>query len=132
MSVYVTDTHPLVWYATGKPARLSRKALSAFNAASREEALIYVPGFVFWEIAMLLKVGRISLQEDYGEWAEHLVAQPGFDVARFSVEVTNVAFGFPFSDPFDGVITATARVMDLPLITKDSDIIDSDLVEIHW
>ena len=132
MSVYVTDTHPLVWYATSKPARLSKKALSAFNAASREEALVYVPSFVCWEIAMLLKVGRISLHEDYGDWAEHLVSQPGFDLATFSVEVTTEAYSYPFSDPFDGVITATAKVMDVPLITKDSDIMDSELVEIHW
>jgi PIN domain nuclease of toxin-antitoxin system len=132
VSVYVTDTHPLVWYATNKPAKLSKKAISAFNAASRQEALIYVPSFVFWEIAMLLKVGRISLQEDYGDWAEHLVAQPGFDLAPFSVEVTTEAYIYPFSDPFDGVITATAKVMDLALITKDRDISDSRLVDIHW
>ena len=132
MSVYVTDTHPLVWYATSKQAKLSKKALSAFNAASRQEALIYVPSFVFWEIAMLLKVGRISLQDDYGDWAEHLVAQPGFDLAPFSVEVTTEAYVYPFSDPFDGVITATAKVMDLALITKDRDISDSRLVDIHW
>jgi PIN domain nuclease of toxin-antitoxin system len=132
VSVYVTDTHPLVWYATNKQAKLSKKALSAFNAASRQEALIYVPSFVFWEIAMLLKVGRISLQEDYGDWAEHLVAQPGFDLAPFSVEVTTEAYIYPFSDPFDGVITATAKVMDLALITKDRDISDSRLVDIHW
>jgi len=25
MSLYVTDTHPLVWYATGKHRQLSRK-----------------------------------------------------------------------------------------------------------
>ena len=132
MSVYVTDTHPLVWYATNKQAKLSKKALSAFNAASRQEALIYVPSFVFWEIAMLLKVGRISLQEDYGDWAEHLVAQPGFDLAPFSVQVTTEAYIYPFSDPFDGVIAATAKVMDLALITKDRDISDSRLVDIHW
>lgn len=81
---------------------------------------------------MLLKVGRISLQEDYGDWAEHLVAQPGFDLAPFSVEVTTEAYVYPFSDPFDGVITATAKVMDLALITKDPDISDSRLVDIHW
>ncbi len=128
----VTDTHPLVWYATNKPSKLSKKALSAFNTASRQEALIYVTSFVFREIAMLLKVGRISLQEDYGDWAEHLVAQPGFDLAPFSVEVTTEAYVYPFSDPFDGVITATAKVMDLALITKDPDISDSRLVDIHW
>ena len=132
MAVYVTDTHPLVWYATNKQAKLSKKALSAFNAASRGEVLIYVPGFVFWEIALLLKIRRISLQENYGDWAEHLVAQPGFDLAPFSVEVTTEAYSYPFSDPFDGVITATAKVMDLALITRDRDITDSGLVEIHW
>jgi PIN domain nuclease of toxin-antitoxin system len=25
---------------------------------------------VLWEIAMLLKIGRIALQEPYGDWAE--------------------------------------------------------------
>lgn len=61
MSVYVTDTHPLVWYATNTHRHLSRKARQAFEAAARAEALIYVPVFVLWEIAMLLKVGRIAL-----------------------------------------------------------------------
>jgi PIN domain nuclease of toxin-antitoxin system len=99
VAVYVTDTHPLVWYATNKSAKLSRKALSAFKAASREEALIYVPGFVLWEVAMLLKIGRISLQEDYGDWAEHLVAQPGFDMAPFSVDVTKPGLPIPLRGP---------------------------------
>ena len=132
MSVYVTDAHPLVWYATNKNAKLSKKALNAFNAATREEALIYVPSFVFWEIAVLLKIGRISLQEDYGDWAERLVAQPGFDLAHFSVEVTTEAYHYPFADPFDAVIAATAKVIDLPLITRDTNITDSKLVDIHW
>jgi PIN domain nuclease of toxin-antitoxin system len=67
VSVYVTDTHPLVWYATGKHRQLSHKVLRAFHAASGAAALIYVPVFVLWEIAMLLKVGRIALQEPYGD-----------------------------------------------------------------
>lgn len=37
-----------------------------------------------------------------------------------------------FADPFDAVITATAKVMDLALITRDQDITDSRLVDIHW
>jgi len=128
----VTDTHPLVWYASGKLAKLSRKALSAFNGASRGDVLIYVPGFVFWEIGLLLKIGRISLQESYRDWAEHLVAQQGFDIAPFTVDITSEAFNYSFDDPFDSVITATAKVFDLALITKDRDISDSGLVDIHW
>src|SRR5438067_1880892 len=107
MALYVTDTHPLVWYATGKHSRLSPKALRAFNTAIREEALIYVSAFVLWEIAMLLKVGRIALEGEYGDWTEHLMAQRGFDLADFNVRVAAEAFHYPFPDPFDGVIVAT-------------------------
>jgi PIN domain nuclease of toxin-antitoxin system len=132
VSLYVTDTHPLIWYATGKHSQLSRKALRAFNAATRDEALIYVPPFAMWEIAMLLKVGRITLHEEFGNWAERLMVQRGFDLASFSIAVATEAYYYPFSDPFDGVIAATAKVMDLPLITKDREIGESRLVKIYW
>jgi PIN domain nuclease of toxin-antitoxin system len=132
VSLYVTDTHPLIWYATGKHSQLSRKALRAFNAATREEALIYVPPFVMSEIAMLIKVGRVKLQEQYAVWAENLIAQRGYDLAGFSIEVATEAYYFPFPDPFDGVIAATAKVMDLPLITKDWEIGEPQLAEIYW
>lgn len=39
MSLYVTDTHTLVWYATGEHRQLSTKVLRAFNAASQEYAV---------------------------------------------------------------------------------------------
>jgi PIN domain nuclease of toxin-antitoxin system len=132
VSVYVTDTHPLVWYATGKHRQLSPKVLRAFHAASSAEALIYVPVFVLWEIAMLLKVGRIALQEPYGDWAEHLLAQPGLAMAAVDGRMLAEAYYYPFPDPFDSVITATAKVMDLPLMTNDAEINASQLAEVYW
>ncbi len=81
---------------------------------------------------MLLKVGRIALKENYRDWAEHFMAQRRFDLAGFSVEVATEAYYYPFPDPFDGVIAATAKVMDLPLITKDWEIGESRLVEVYW
>jgi PIN domain nuclease of toxin-antitoxin system len=132
VSVYVTDTHPLVWYATGKHRQLPPKVLRAFHAAAGAEALIYVPVFALWEIAMLLKVGRITLQESYGDWAEHLLAQPGFVLATVDVRMLAEAYYYPFPDPFDSVITATARVMDLPLMTKDAAINASQLADVYW
>ena len=132
MSVYVTDTHPLVWYATGRHRQLSHKVLRAFHAAVGAEALIYVHVFVLWEIAMLLTVGRIALQEPYGDWAEHLLAQPGFALAAVDVRMLAEAYYYPFPDPFDSVITATAKVMDLPLITNDAEINASQLADVYW
>ena len=132
MSVYVTDTHPLGWYATGKHRQLSPKVRRAFHAASSAEALIYVPVFVLWEIAMLLKVGRIALQEPYSDWAEHLLAQPGFALAAVDGRMLAEAYCYPFPDPFDSVITATAKVMDLPLMTNDAEINASQLSDVYW
>jgi PIN domain nuclease of toxin-antitoxin system len=48
------------------------------------------------------------------------------------VEVTSETYSYPFPDPLDGVIAATAKVMDLPLITKDVEISESGLVEVYW
>jgi len=132
VSVYVTDTHPLVWYATGTHRQLSPKVLRAFHAAADAEALIYVPAFVLWEMAMLLKVGRIALQEPYGDWAEHLLVQPGFALAAVDVRMLAEAYYYPFPDPFDSVITATAKVMDLPLMTNDAAINASQLADVYW
>jgi PIN domain nuclease of toxin-antitoxin system len=130
--VYVTDTHPLVWYATGTHRRLSQQALRAFQDASGDQALIYVPAFVLWEIAMLLKVRRIVLHESYGEWIEHLLAQPGYALAPVEARILIEAYAYPFPDPFDSVITATAKVMDLPLLTRDTEINASHLAEVYW
>ena len=106
--------------------------LQAFHAAASAEALTYVPVFVLWEIAMLLKVGRIALHEPYGEWAEHLLAQPGFALAAVDVHMLAEAYYYLFPDPFDSVIAATAKVMDLPLLTNDAAINASLSVDIHW
>ena len=132
MSVYVTDTHPLVWYATGTHRQLSRKVLRAFQGASGDEALIYVPVFVLWEIAMLLKVRRIVLRESYGAWVEFLLAQPGYALASVDTRILTEAYAYPFADPFDSVITATAKVMDLPLLTRDTEINSSRLADVYW
>jgi PIN domain nuclease of toxin-antitoxin system len=66
VSVYVTDTHPLIWYATDNHRQLPRKVLRAFHAAAGAAALIYVPVFVLWELAVRLKVGRIACSEYSG------------------------------------------------------------------
>ena len=132
MAVYVTDTHPLIWYATNTHRRLSPKALVAFEDAWRNEALIYVPACKLWEIAMLLKVRRLELRESFSAWSEHLLAHHGFALATVDQQMIIEAYYYPFLDPFDSVITATAKTMVLPLITNDRNIHASKFVEIYW
>ena len=81
---------------------------------------------------MLLKVGRIAIQEEYGNWAEKLISQRGFELVVLDIAILTEAYYYPFGDPFDSVITATAKALDLPLITKDQEIIESRMVDIYW
>jgi PIN domain nuclease of toxin-antitoxin system len=133
MSVYVTDTHPLIWYAGNKHSSLSAKARSVFQKAENAEALIYIPAVAFWEIALLNKIGKILLTENFERWAAQLLSKNGFALAHLETDIIAKAVGYNFNnDPFDSVIVATAAQLELPLITKDAAITESNLVEIYW
>jgi len=131
MSVYVTDTHSLVYYVTGLTTKLSRRSLRVFQQAERGEVYIYIPAVVLWEISRLEKEGEIRLNESYEDWASMLLAHPCFECVPLDEEVIAEARHYEFNrDVFDAAIVATARLKDVPLITRDEAITNSKLVDI--
>jgi PIN domain nuclease of toxin-antitoxin system len=133
LSVYTTDTHCLIWYATGDKSKLSRRALRAFQAAERGEAFIYIPAVVLWEISRLEREGEIDLQMGYGGWVGALLAHPCFECVPLDESVIAQARDYAFNrDVFDAAIVATAVLKDVPLITRDAAITNSSAVEICW
>ena len=133
MSVYVTDTHPLVWFTLNKRQNLSGKARAAFESAEIGRSFIYVPAIVLWETALLERAGRIKLNGGFSLWATTILANAGFGLAPLEPETIALGAGYNFNgDPFDETITAFAAHLDVPLITKDSAITDSGLIEVYW
>ena len=133
MSVFVTDTHPLVWYGNGKLGSLSKSALGAFADAEAGKGFINTPAIVLLETAMLERQSRIKLTGGFLRWTERLLKNSGFGVVSLEPEIINSSVGYTFNnDPFDKVIVATAAEMSLPLISKDAAITKSGLVEICW
>ena len=133
MSIQVTDTHPLIWYVTNHHTKLSKKALRLFDQSRNGQGLIYVPAAVFWEISLLLKSGRIKLHQPFEQWANSLLAIEGFEIAPLDIEIIAESLCLTFNnDPFDVAIVATARIKHLPLITRDDDITNSQVVDIEW
>ena len=132
MALYVTDTHPLLWYAN-RQAKLSGTALHIFERADAGETLIYIPAMVLLECAILEKIGRIRAKDSFEIWAKSLVALPGFELLPLEIDIMFQAIAMQsINDPFDMCIVATARSRGLPLITTDQIIVDSALVEIAW
>lgn len=133
MSAFVTDTHPLVWYATNKYSSLSPKVLRAFQQADAGEAVIYVPPVVLWEVAILDRLGRIRLQDGFAHWSASLLNHAGFTEAVFDAALIRQAIAYNFNDDiFDAAIVATAVTLEFPLITKDVAISAANLAEIYW
>ena len=129
----ITDTHPLVWYSTGHHSLLSAKALKAFKRAEEGRSVIYIPSVVLWETGLLLRKGSITLPDRLSHWANTLLNKSGFVREEFDLNTIATAIGFNFNgDPFDNIIVAMAMEMELPLITKDVAITESNLVEVYW
>ena len=128
MSVFVTDTHPLLWFTLNKHKELSAKVLTAFQSAAAGNGFIYVPAVVLWETAILERKGRIRLNDGFSRWTEMLLKNSGFGIAPLEPSAIDLAVAYNFNnDPFDSAIVVAAVSSSLPLITKDAAITDSNL-----
>jgi PIN domain nuclease of toxin-antitoxin system len=130
--MYVSDTHPLIYFAQKKSKRLGRKARRVFLDAEDGKTLVYVPAVVLWEIWARIREGDFTLPMRFDHWCRGLDASPGFAVEPLGWQIVDESRRFPFKDPFDCLIAGTATHLGMPLITKDGEIADSGLVETIW
>ena len=116
----VLDTHALVWWVTGD-AELSANARAAIKKELNGGEII-VSSISAWEIAMLVAREKLVLTVDVDAW---LAAVAEIEVVRFvpvnnEIAVRSVSLPGEFhKDPADRMIVATARVLAVPLVTKD-------------
>lgn len=128
----VTDTHPLIFHAAGS-GRLSPRAAAFFDRCERREAILYVPAAVIWECGLLARVSRINLRRSLGGFFNDLFSNPAYQPLDLTPEHIFAADELRFTrDPFDGLITATAQIAGLPLITRDHEIRESGKVRVLW
>ena len=69
---YVTDTHALVFFASGKAARMSRKCAQIFRRAEQQRDRVHVPIVCFFELAMLLERGRVKSSLGFADWHDRV------------------------------------------------------------
>jgi PIN domain nuclease of toxin-antitoxin system len=128
----VTDTHAIVFHAAGG-GRLGPKAAAFFDRCERREAIVYVPGAVIWECSLLARVARINLRRTVRTFFEDLFSNPSYQPLDLSSDQIFLADELRFNrDPFDALICAAARSVELPLITRDADIRGSGAVKVIW
>jgi PIN domain nuclease of toxin-antitoxin system len=114
----VLDTHAWLWWVAA-PDRLSQAARQTLADAPA----VGVSTFSVFELATLVRRGRISLDRDVRDWIRRALADerveaiaPGLEVALAAAELDRDAFP---GDPADRFIFATARALGAPLLTRD-------------
>ena len=131
--IYVTDTHPLVFWASDRKERLGRRARRIFQEVELGKHSVIVPVVVLEETARLVERKVIRLSVPFRRWAEELDRSANFQVQSYTMEILLESVGFTaIRDPADRVIIATARHLRCPLITADEVIQDGKWVETVW
>ncbi len=125
MDSFVTDTQALVKFMMGKKV-INDKAHQAFRAADKGEAVIIIPAIVMMEMLYLFEKHRIKISLLQ---ADDLLKSRNYQFEPLSLEILRTASqidGIP--ELHDRLIAATARYLDLPLITNDPVIRESRFV----
>jgi PIN domain nuclease of toxin-antitoxin system len=132
LNAAVTDTHPLVFYAAGG-GKLGPRATAVFEAADARRTIIYVPAAVIWEVGILARIVRINLHRPVRAFFADLFSNPAFQPHGLDADQIFDADELRFTrDPFDALITAAARDLSIPLITRDAMIRGSGSVTTVW
>ena len=131
ISAAVTDTHALLYHAGGRG--LGPKGAALFQAAEEGRTVIYVPMAVLWELTLLARAGKINLRRTARAFMVDLftnIAYQPYDLTREQVfDADELRFN---RDPFDALVVAAARALELPLITRDTDITEARVVKVIW
>jgi PIN domain nuclease of toxin-antitoxin system len=128
----VADTHALLFHAAASRA-LGRRAAAHLEACERQQALVYVPVAVIWEVSLLARASRINLRRPVQGFFDDLFSNPAYHSIDLTPAQVYLADELRFTrDPFDGLIVAAARTLALPLLTRDADIRASGVVRTIW
>jgi len=116
----VVDTHALVWWL-GQSTELSPRAKRAL-AGGAEPGRVVASAISIFEIATLVRRGRLQLGVAIDQWLNAMRALPELRIEPVSAEIAQLAGNLAppmHGDPADRVIAATAICLDSRLVTAD-------------
>lgn len=121
----LVDTHIWIWFVMGSP-ELQSKDQDLITQALRQQSA-YLAAISLWEIAMLDKKQRIILDMPCLTWVNTFMASTPIQIVSLSPEIAIESCNLPnfsHNDPADRMITATARIKNLKLVTRDERILE--------
>jgi PIN domain nuclease of toxin-antitoxin system len=108
------DTHIWIW-SKSDPVRIGRHTAKELLSDDNE---LWLSPISVWEALALMQKGRIRMKNPLA-WVERAAEQ--LREAPLTQEIVRAAFALPLphNDPADRFLAATAKVLDLTLVTAD-------------
>jgi predicted nucleic acid-binding protein len=128
--IYVTDTHPFVWYLT-EDDRLGKNAKEIFERAEEGIDVIAVPTIVLAECLYLLEKDGMTVK--FKDIIEKVEIGWNYTVLPFDMTIMKSIISMKgLKELHDKIITASAKILNAKLITKDAEIKKCGYVETIW
>lgn len=113
------DTHAVLWYVTSAP-QLSRTAANLIVDPAND---VFLSPASYWEIAIKVSIGKLTLNQPYEDFIDLCVNRYGFMILpvepRHTAAVSRLPFPSNHRDPFDRLIVAQAMVEAMTLVSSD-------------
>ncbi|SDW86745.1 PIN domain nuclease, a component of toxin-antitoxin system (PIN domain) [Hydrobacter penzbergensis] len=113
---YLLDTHTLLWFLQDDP-QLPKKISSRIRNIENN---CFVSIASLWEIAIKIKLGKLSIKFPFERFAVYL-ADNDLEVLAISFDHISQVLNLDMlhRDPFDRIIIAQGITEDLTILTRD-------------
>ena len=119
------DTCAIIWIALGQPSKPEVRA--AMREAAKFGRSVGVSPISAWELGLLSAKGKLSATQSAAAIFGDVLATPGVRVEALTPSLlidSSFLPGTLHRDPADRILIATARALDLMLVTRDEAILN--------
>jgi PIN domain nuclease of toxin-antitoxin system len=117
------DTHIWIWWVDGNP-KLPNEYLEIIH--EHQNIGIGVSIYSCWEIAKLVEYGKLEFTVPVEEWLQIALSNSSVQLLDLTIPIivqSTRLLGF-HKDPADQIIVATAKILNISLLTADSKILE--------
>ena len=118
------DTHIWLW-SLGATHRLTPQVRRALEKPGNE---LWLSPISTWEVVQLLEKKRITIDGHFEAWLPRALGSLREALLSHDVTAAVPNVRLPHHDPADLLLVATARVLNLTLVTADERLIDAKQV----
>lgn len=126
---YLLDTVAIIRHFSGK-GRIGHTAAAILNAIEARDDLFVISVVSLMEIMYLAEKHRITI--NFQETLERLETSAKYLIVNLSPEILRVAEAIEFDELHDRLILATARWLDIPILSSDGEFDHIPGITVIW